>query len=1109
MRPLLIIIIGLAIQIVLALLVPLQAFGGQWYFPDADKHWVDTYGEISTSLVFGDINGDGKNEIVFGTKKGFIVAINSNGKKPRAIKVGESIKADPVLLDLRKSGTLDILAFARLADYNKPAEKSIVAAIDGRTFTKRAEATIPGSIISRPALADFDNDGVVDVLVAARGLFLIDGVSLTKNAPLDVYPFELNGTTYSSPVVEDLNDDGINDFLIPFTFKDKFYLQVFLSTQSDFVFDQIVLPIANELRVAPTLIKGHESDNTVTWRLAGPSHNKTIDFYTLTVSPDRKLSIKPDIIYQGLQYNFTNQLTAFCQSSTDCFLYLNIIETNSIWKISAANFEKLPVADDIRLYGNIPFYIRKTGKDTLTPMILTQDGNILYGLEDGKKNKLAQFNAPIPQLDKLYLFPSAEGQYSLTGITAEGRIYFASEPAIKLPLQNPNVPEYFNQGVLPPPEMEYLLTELKHSIESRNDDRIDVLMSIAGELYPGDTYFRQTIRAFKQNAKKEAALLSNISEVKRDILEMASKYDYPSLLQFVLYRNVERKFDYVLIQDPEFLEEPGVADFYKKVQSVRSFINAFTPLATGIFILTVIILVVFNYPLFLKIFYWVFFWWKENNKWKKMVTAHPGQGEILAYLDKAGLLVNPPTQAWDFSFKILLARLIKQDTLQWLDILHLYEQNVITGVNLKDVEKRRFYRYILNLYRRMFYLRLARAGLFDLIVFQARHLFQRDYYDIKTNDPALCALKFEMARAFLNLNEFKPAFNYLHKLILTSCDDGTSNTITRERDFLDRLQEHKIENYFLNFDKHFFSRVPLLKDQIGILTMYRRKHLKFRVELLLNSRLKDCLQRRGFPMVVVADYVATGLFKDHGLFVTMGAYNQAKKTDALLRCIPAANTHINIADDSGFNALPDGFTKIQNLHRSQKWIVQVEPVIKAESLRTLGTAGILPHKAREILTSIITLLNFARPLWFIPNLHPSHVFWDNGKVMLAGNGLSKLAIDREIILNSQKYKATFKGNGGDCFVTPEFYANPSPEQILGNEDNIEKAIVYYLGLLAYWMLEGRFPFESGPPVSGTRIRMSRFNEAERLINAALAPVNNRIRIYEFEDLMRDIRWGWD
>ncbi|MBF0487732.1 MAG: hypothetical protein HQK98_06185 [Nitrospirae bacterium] len=182
----------------------------------------------------------------------------------------------------------------------------------------------------------------------------------------------------------------------------------------------------------------------------------------------------------------------------------------------------------------------------------------------------------------------------------------------------------------------------------------------------------------------------------------------------------------------------------------------------------------------------------------------------------------------------------------------------------------------------------------------------------------------------------------------------------------------------------------------------------------------------------------------------------------------------------------------------------MEPLIGASSLRTLCRAGIAPHKAKDILTAIVVLLSAARPLRFVPNLHPSHVFWDDGKVLLAGSGLSKLNIDKEFILKNSKYRAAFRT---DWFVTPEFCGNPSPEKVLESEDIIEKTIVYYLGLLTYWMLEGRVPFSGG--VATTPVRLANFSAAERLINAALAPVENRIRIYEFKDIMRDISWGWD
>ncbi|MBF0566804.1 MAG: VCBS repeat-containing protein, partial [Nitrospirae bacterium] len=292
----------------------------EWVFPREDKRFSATFGEISTSLVFGDIDGDGKTDVVYGTSNGYIFAVKLGENHYRHIRVGQSVKVTPILIDFDRKGHPDILAFGRDADLDEPAKKSRLFVIDGETFAKKADIVLDGSIVSPPALADFNGDGKVDVLVAARGLVLVDG-AFEKSGSLHLFP--TNGVSYASPVVEDFNDDGIYDFMYVHTEKNVPYLDVYLSTGENFEYEKLTFRLKHEVRVTPTLIKQKEGE-TIVWKLIAPTINNRIDFYNLSWNEKKgEMSLQLEKQYGTNDYKFTAQLPALWTKGRVPVLYLS------------------------------------------------------------------------------------------------------------------------------------------------------------------------------------------------------------------------------------------------------------------------------------------------------------------------------------------------------------------------------------------------------------------------------------------------------------------------------------------------------------------------------------------------------------------------------------------------------------------------------------------------------------------------------------------------------------------------------------------------------------------------------------------------------------------
>jgi len=195
---------------------------------------------IVSGAVVGDIDRDGRNEIVFGSDTsenqffsagGFINVLDDQGSAKYRYHIDEVVWSSPVLADLTNDGYLEIIVGTGLNfdDFDpQPGARAAgnrLYAIDykgdvlpGWPYHTTTDDTLKRQVLGSPAVADIDQDGDLEVIAADRGGFLHvvqgNGQALpgwacgkqiaTQSAPQD---------GYASPIVADIDGDGKPDIV--------------------------------------------------------------------------------------------------------------------------------------------------------------------------------------------------------------------------------------------------------------------------------------------------------------------------------------------------------------------------------------------------------------------------------------------------------------------------------------------------------------------------------------------------------------------------------------------------------------------------------------------------------------------------------------------------------------------------------------------------------------------------------------------------------------------------------------------------------------------------------------------------------------------------------
>ncbi|HNR29900.1 MAG TPA: FG-GAP-like repeat-containing protein [Candidatus Hydrogenedentes bacterium] len=165
-------------------------------------------GERRTSPSIGDLNGDGRPEVVCATEDFQVVAYDAWTGDERWRWKGQ--------------GNIDQASSFALADFDGAGRLDVVCGdSSGHVYRLRDgaavwTANVGGGVVQGPALGDVDGDGALDILVSSRSNRL---VCLSEDG-VEKWSFSMESAPLTTPALGDFDGDGVID--VVFTSKDGF-----------------------------------------------------------------------------------------------------------------------------------------------------------------------------------------------------------------------------------------------------------------------------------------------------------------------------------------------------------------------------------------------------------------------------------------------------------------------------------------------------------------------------------------------------------------------------------------------------------------------------------------------------------------------------------------------------------------------------------------------------------------------------------------------------------------------------------------------------------------------------------------------------------------------
>ncbi|HER42882.1 MAG TPA: T9SS type A sorting domain-containing protein, partial [Candidatus Eisenbacteria bacterium] len=175
------------------------------YVPGWPVPVIETGANISASPAVGDIDGDGRLEIVVQNSTGWIYGLNHDGTPmagwPQWIYSNNFFMASPALADFTGDGRLEIVipsmkGYCYIFDY-----RGVILPGWPRPYNRGG-----GPTESSPTIADIDGDGVFDIVLGCE-----EGVLNAWNFDGDIipgFPIFLSAFIRGTPTVKDLDLDG-------------------------------------------------------------------------------------------------------------------------------------------------------------------------------------------------------------------------------------------------------------------------------------------------------------------------------------------------------------------------------------------------------------------------------------------------------------------------------------------------------------------------------------------------------------------------------------------------------------------------------------------------------------------------------------------------------------------------------------------------------------------------------------------------------------------------------------------------------------------------------------------------------------------------------------
>ena len=152
-----------------------------------------------------DLDGDGDMEIIAGDDDGFLYLLHHDGSEMGVHSFGGDIRGGIAIGDISGNGNPD-LVFGGYDQFVHVLDPMTGTEVDGWPID------VNWNIVSAPALADVDNDGQEEIIVAHRGAVIF--VFENDGSTFGSFPISLGGAIESSPSVQDLDNDGDYEILV-------------------------------------------------------------------------------------------------------------------------------------------------------------------------------------------------------------------------------------------------------------------------------------------------------------------------------------------------------------------------------------------------------------------------------------------------------------------------------------------------------------------------------------------------------------------------------------------------------------------------------------------------------------------------------------------------------------------------------------------------------------------------------------------------------------------------------------------------------------------------------------------------------------------------------
>src|SRR5512139_290798 len=159
---------------------------------------VNLGARVRAGVSFGDVDGDGRPELLVGDERGRVHALKRNGREP----VGWPATVGCVVTS---SVSTSNFAGGRAAAVGCEDGKVHVLDATGRPKPGFPLATT-FSVTGAPAFADLDDDGEFELVVASQdfGLYVVNA----RGKPLPGFPARAGYRLYEGPAIADLDGDG-------------------------------------------------------------------------------------------------------------------------------------------------------------------------------------------------------------------------------------------------------------------------------------------------------------------------------------------------------------------------------------------------------------------------------------------------------------------------------------------------------------------------------------------------------------------------------------------------------------------------------------------------------------------------------------------------------------------------------------------------------------------------------------------------------------------------------------------------------------------------------------------------------------------------------------